>query len=167
MSEAAVETEPARELVLSVTLAGPPFAWMRAMDTGDGYSNPREYQTWLRQASTVLGFAWREPERVGRLHAPKKPPLDEPLLLELAFHFARPDRRPSVVPKMLWDAEKCPAVGRADVDNYAAAIMDAMTQAKIWQDDTRVVSLRACKAYLPKSGGAERTAIRLSRWVAA
>ncbi len=160
-----VATEPARELVLAVTLEGPPYAWERARDTGDGYQNSREYQAWLRRASAVLRFSWSGPPVPGRLHAPKKPPLDEPLALEIGFYFHRPDRRPAVIPKALWDADKCPAVGRMDTDNLAAAIMDAVTQARIWQDDTRVVSLRAAKVYLPKAGGVERTAMKLYRLV--
>lgn len=145
-----------RELILALTLSGPPMAWARARDLGeDGYANPLRYSRWLSATGRALGKEWRGED--GR----RKDPIDGPVAVELLFLLKRPARRPSSVPVELWRLDRCPAIGRQDVDNLAAAIFDAITRAGWWTDDTRAASLHAAKAWLPADDDNERTEIRV------
>ena len=147
-----------KDLVISVTLAGPPMSWARARDAGDGeYANPLRYSRWLGSTGRALGKQWRDSDG-GKLDA-----LDEPLAVELLFLFCRPAKRPRSVSPDLWRLDRCPAIGRQDIDNLAAAVFDALTRAGWWTDDTRAASVHAAKAWLPAGDDEERTEIRIYR----
>lgn len=136
------------------TIPGQPKAWQRARDAGpDGYVNPASYSRWLRQTSQHIRGQWKQAGNTRRL--------DCPLEVEIAFYLHRPQRRPDGYPRELWDMPPIPAIGRSDVDNYVAAVFDAVTRAGIWIDDTRVAGLRASKIWIPTSQP-EGTTIRIS-----
>jgi Holliday junction resolvase RusA-like endonuclease len=57
-----------------------------------------------------------------------------------------------------------PAIGRSDVDNYAAATMDAITRAGVWTDDTRCARLTASKVWIREQDSDEYTHIMISTY---
>ena len=63
--------------------------------------------------------------------------LDSPLHVEATFILARPKR-----PK--FDAPAVPP----DLDKYVRALFDGITQAGVWKDDARAVSIHATKRYV-------------------
>lgn len=146
-----------RELIASATLLGHPQSWARARDAGDHYANPAGYARWLTTVGRLLASVWRDAG--GR----RKDPEDGPVEVELVFWLERPKRRPASIPTDLWARKDCPAIGRQDVDNLAAAIFDAVTRAGWWTDDTRAAALVARKYWLPAGDTRERTEIRMYR----
>ena len=62
--------------------------------------------------------------------------LDEPCRVYLGFTMPRPQR-----PR--WDV---PAV-KPDLDKLTRAVLDALTDAGVWRDDSRVVGLEVTKRY--------------------
>lgn len=135
------------------TIPGEPMAWARARDAGpDGYANPARYQRWLEATGRRMRQSWV-------LGEPKRPPLNEPLLLRVGSFLYRPARRPQAYPPEAWKSEHSLAIGRADLDNYVAAVMDAATRAGIWVDDTRVSEIQAAKYWLPALDAQERTEV--------
>jgi Holliday junction resolvase RusA-like endonuclease len=147
-----------RDLVIGLTLTGPPMSWARARDTGeDGYANPLKYSRWLTATGRAFAREWRD--QTGR----RKDPIDGPVAVELLFLLRRPARRPASVPVDLWGLDRCPAIGRQDLDNLAAAVFDAVTRAAWWTDDTRAASLHAAKVWLPAGDENERTELRIYR----
>lgn len=136
----------------------PPMAWKRALDQGDGtYANPQAYQRWLIRASRDVARAWCQGA------ATKPEPLNCPLEVAIIVYLERPQRRPGAYPADLWGAADAPAIGRADVDNFAASVLDACTRAGVWVDDTRVSSLVAAKFWLPSGDEDQRTEVTISR----
>lgn len=67
----------------------------------------------------------------------QRPMLDEPVHVDVTFVLSRPKR-----PK--FDQPAVPP----DVDKYQRAIFDALTEAGVWKDDSRVVSVNAVKRYV-------------------
>lgn len=67
--------------------------------------------------------------------------LDEPCRVYLGFTMSRP-RRPR------WDV---PAV-KPDLDKLARAVFDALTDAGVWRDDSRVVDMKVTKRYEGEDG---------------
>ena len=136
----------------------PPMAWRRALDQGDGtYANPQAYQRWLIRASRDVARAWCQGA------ATKPEPLNCPLEVAIIVYLERPQRRPGAYPADLWGAADAPAIGRADVDNFAASVLDACTRAGVWVDDTRVSSLVAAKFWLASGDADQRTEVTISR----
>ena len=145
-----------RTPVCSFTLR-PPMAWRRALDQGDGtYANPQAYQRWLMRASRDVARAWCQ-------GGTKPEPLNCPLEVGIIVYLERPQRRPGAYPDDLWGAIDAPAIGRADVDNFAASVLDACTRAGVWVDDTRVSSLIAAKFWLASGDADQRTEVTISR----
>lgn len=80
---------------------------------------PKEYKDWKAQAATLL--------RNFNIDLG-----DSPVELKIACYAKRPKTSKLPFPK-------------PDVDNYAKSVMDAMTDAKLWHDDTQVKSLHVVK----------------------
>jgi Holliday junction resolvase RusA-like endonuclease len=84
--------------------------------------NPAEYTNWKADA-------------VEQLSANKPPtPYDWPMHLTVTFHVKRPKTTKLHAPK-------------PDIDNYCKSILDALTQAEWWTDDTLVTGLAAEKVW--------------------
>lgn len=83
---------------------------------------PRPYTIWQVEAAELLAP-----------HAPEVP-LEGPLMLEVTFYVERPRTSKLLVPK-------------GDVDNYVKSLMDALTKAEFWNDDSQVAYLVAKKQW--------------------
>ncbi len=95
-----------------------------------------------------------------------RPPLDEPVVVEIETHHARPKR---LRRQMDRGTGALPYQGKPDADNVAKLVLDALTKARVWVDDTRVARLVVERLYLPFSAGghevgAPRTVVRVRRW---
>lgn len=86
-------------------------------------------------------MAWRR--EVAKAAAARLPdgwtPVDSPLQVVLQFAMPRPASAPKR--RRTWP------VGRPDLDKLARAVLDALTTAQVWRDDSRVVELIARKDY--------------------
>lgn len=74
------------------------------------------------------------------------PPIEDYVSVEMVFFMPRPgrlndDSQPEV---------RLPHGCKPDVDNLAKAVLDALTRAGMWKDDSLVVDLRARKFYHAK-----------------
>ena len=67
-------------------------------------------------------------------------PLDGPLRCALLFAFPRPPSHPKR--RRTWPTGKGE---QGDIDKLVRAILDALSDAKVWTDDARVVELHALK----------------------
>lgn len=83
-------------------------------------------------------------------HMPEQP-LEGPIQLILAFmtprpksHFTKKGLRPNAE---FWNVKK------PDLDNYAKAVMDALTCLGVWKDDSQVSSLQITKRYTNSASG--------------
>lgn len=86
-----------------------------------------------REANKHVGPWMKRAKEELRRQAPEGAPFSPPYVIDLRFFFA-PPKVPS------W-----PRTG--DVDKFARAALDALTQAGIIEDDRHVVELGACKRY--------------------
>ena len=83
--------------------------------------------------------AWNDPSLV----LPHEP-FSGPVEVSIVCHFARPQSqlRKDGSPK-----PSAPLYPRPDVDNLAKAVLDALTDAGAWGDDSQVVSLKITKKW--------------------
>lgn len=73
---------------------------------------------------------------------------DAPFGVELDFFMPRPKSH-----QKQKNAVKYPSLKRCDLDKAVRAVLDALTVARVWVDDSRVVSLYARKQFaLPMQG---------------
>ena len=98
--------------------------------------NPTEYKKWIGDAVEQL---------IPQIHGD---PILGDLTLSLVVVAQKPKTSKLSRPK-------------PDVDNYAKAVMDAMTDAGVWDDDAQVAQLTATKRW----GGIGRIEIILTRGV--
>ena len=70
-------------------------------------------------------------------------PLDGPLHMSIVFRLPRPQNAKK---------DETWAWKKPDIDNLAKAVMDACSNARIWQDDARIVSLNLEKRLGPPDG---------------
>jgi Holliday junction resolvase RusA-like endonuclease len=85
-----------------------------------------------------------------REHVPHAP-LSGPVKLRLQFHIPRPKSH------LRANGELKPTAPylntkKPDADNYAKAVMDALTTLRFWQDDAQVAELSVRKAYSTQAG---------------
>lgn len=91
-------------------------------------------------------------------------PLDEPVRLVVRVLASRPKRlRRRADPR-----SEMHAACKPDLDNVCKLVMDALTLARVWTDDTRVAELVASRRYLPITDagediGGERVEIEVRR----
>lgn len=67
--------------------------------------------------------------------------LDDPCQVQLGFTMPRPKRSRWGVPAV-----------RPDLDKLTRAVFDALTDAGVWKDDSRVVSMEVTKKYEDEDG---------------
>jgi Holliday junction resolvase RusA-like endonuclease len=76
-------------------------------------------------------------------------PLDVPVHLSVSFFLPRPQRLKNDIRGAI------PHVSKPDVDNLLKAVMDAMTEGKVWTDDALVFATDASKWYAQDKTGAQ------------
>jgi Holliday junction resolvase RusA-like endonuclease len=89
---------------------------------------------------------WKETV-IAEIMLHRKPVITVPVRLTVCFYFPVPK---SVKQKDIY----FPHAGKPDVDNLLKAVMDAMTQANVWKDDTQVYRSHAEKWYCREYYGA-------------
>lgn len=123
---------------LSVWVPGAPKAQPRPRRSANGgVYTPDSADRWK---SAVAGFVTgNKPPRV----------MQGPIEVELIFHMPRPAR----LNRKSDPAGVVPAVTKADVDNLAKAVLDAITQTGVvWSDDNQVWRLTVVRWYAAKKG---------------
>jgi Holliday junction resolvase RusA-like endonuclease len=78
-------------------------------------------------------------------HIPQQP-LHQPLWVSLAFRLSRPKSHFTKRGALTSSAPSHPT-NKKDCDNLAKAVLDALTQVGVWQDDGQVVTLVISKIY--------------------
>lgn len=101
----------------------PRFRVVKGKNYGMAYNDP-VYTKWKTEAARQL------------LQMPKPEQYDH-VRLTCTFEVEQPKKTKLKVPK-------------PDCDNYAKALMDSISQANWWTDDSQVVSLEVRKAWAPK-----------------
>lgn len=77
--------------------------------------------------------------------------LDCPIKLELQFQFQRPTSHSTKAG--IKPSSPQYHTQRPDLDNLAKAVMDALTDVGVWEDDDQVFDLRVTKGWEPKTSG--------------
>lgn len=86
---------------------------------------------------------------VEALHG-REPLVDEPLVVSVEFRFVRPKSVRRELPHV-----------KPDVDKLLRAVLDALTDAHVWGDDSQVVKAAAEKVYAPSAG----VLVRVGRYI--
>jgi Holliday junction resolvase RusA-like endonuclease len=77
----------------------------------------------------------------------RKPMITDPVHLLVTFYLPWAGRRKS-------DPEKAPHGKKPDTDNLLKAVMDAMTEARVWKDDALVFATEVSKWLAKEKHGA-------------
>lgn len=90
---------------------------------------------------------WRTRIALAARHHRPPEPWCGPVRVALAFRIPAPTlvvgkRREEGVSRRMW------AMQRGDIDNYAKAVLDVLTQEGFWIDDSQVVVLQAAKVWV-------------------
>ncbi len=97
---------------------------------------------------------WRdEVTRCARAAHQGRPPLDEPVTVDVRFYLPMPASRPAAVRRIGLAVRST----KPDVDKLARAVLDAMTAAGVWTDDSRVTRLTVAKLETTGTPGAQIT----------
>jgi Holliday junction resolvase RusA-like endonuclease len=102
--------------------------------TGHTY-NPNTAKEWKETIQTYF-----------MLH--RQPQIEGPVNLSVSFFLPKPKRLVGV-------DRSIPHVSKPDADNLLKAVMDAMTDAGIWRDDSLVFSISVDKWYARGEPGAQ------------
>lgn len=109
---------------------------------GGTYEKNKKLKPWRTEVTEVLQSQWQE-------QGQERAALNEPVRVDIQFVYARPDshygtgRNTGVLKASapLWKATM------PDIDKLVRAILDCLTFAAVVRDDSRVVEVRATKAY--------------------
>lgn len=82
--------------------------------------------------------------------------LEGPIDLQLEFTMRKPSGAPKR--KRIWP------VKRPDLDKLCRAVLDAMTNAGVWKDDSQVVALHAHKRYVGDPFSLDTPGVRVCVW---
>ncbi len=130
---------------VSVWIAGEPKpqprvrAWTRKLPTGQAIAR-------VYDARTAEG--WKGAVALAVKSQLPAAPLEGPLAVEIRFVLPRPQ---SLMRRKDPDGEIW-HTGAGDCDNFAKAVLDALTQLGLWRDDRQVAFLHVTKFYASKTG---------------
>lgn len=125
---AAVEAEPASPII-DIFIPGKPAPQGSKRHVGHGR---------MVESSKAVG-PWRESIRWALARAPRFPE-GAPVRADLLFVMPRPGSTPRKGPR-----STPPAIRKPDLDKLARAVLDAVTSAGVWADDSCVTHLSARK----------------------
>lgn len=152
------QTEPETWLVLSIEVPGRPQGARRhrAARRGDRVVtfHSDDHLAAEERLRNAAAAQWR-----------RRTPLDGPVIVSIETHHARPQR---LKRKRDRGSGPLPYVGKPDADNVAKLVLDALTLAAVWRDDTLVAELVVRRRWLPLSvtgaeDGVPRTTVRVWR----
>jgi Holliday junction resolvase RusA-like endonuclease len=124
----------------SVFVPGIPKAQPRPRVTRKGHAyNPDTAKEWKQAVQAAF-----LPLRKGTI--------DEPATLEVWFYMPKPQ-------SMKKTDDRVPHIKKPDTDNLLKAVMDALSDIRVWRDDSVVFSTNASKWYATERTGAS---IRIS-----
>ena len=110
-------------------------------------AQPRAKMTMNRHVYTPRSAdAWKE-EIKSAFRPVLKPTITGPVKLQVSLFLPRP--------KALKGDQNIPHDKKPDTDNLLKAVMDAMTNAKVWNDDAQVFETHVGKYYAGKRVGAQ------------
>lgn len=139
------DTSPAQPATadLACTLVGDPVGKARPRVTKHGTFMPKRYQRWKREAKRRLSKAWgdREALRFAEVH------------IEIVIRRPKrliPREQGGTLSKAGWlrereSPERCGA--KPDLDNAVGAVLDALQEAGVLEDDKQVDELVSSKRY--------------------
>jgi len=90
--------------------------------------------------------AWKEEIRLS-FRSCKRPTITGAVRLTVSFHLPKPK-------SMKEEERNIPHTKKPDTDNLLKALMDALTEEKIWADDAQVYDTHAGKYYAARKTGA-------------
>lgn len=108
---------------------------------------------------------WREAVKFASLEMIRLTPewemMDGPLTLFVTFYFNRPQShyRTGRNAHLLRDAAPERPMGTPDLSKLIRSTEDALTDAGVWKDDSRVVDVHAGKRYVPDGKGHHQGAV--------
>lgn len=119
-----------------IFVSGIPKAQPRPRMAGNGrVYNPHSADAWKGEIKAAFIACWRGA-------------IADPVSLKAVFYLPMPKR-----PK---NAGECTAHAvKPDLDNLLKAAMDAMTSARVWEDDSQVYKIESEKRYSPSMTGAQ------------
>lgn len=102
---------------------------------------------------------WKDLIRRHALRNAPREPWDGPIRVDAAFYFARPKylERPSVT------SDRIPHAVMPDLDNLQKAMLDAITNAHFWKNDSRVFCGEPSKWFVAR-GGVPGAVIQIRLW---
>ncbi|MFO7282935.1 MAG: RusA family crossover junction endodeoxyribonuclease [Thermobifida fusca] len=122
---------------LTVTAHGAPAGQGAISYVGRGrsiHTNHKRLMPWRQAIVDAASDAMEQQRR----HAF---PLDGPLVVELTVTVAKPKSAPKT--RTTWPITR----SSSDIDHHARAVLDALTRAEVWRDDSQVVEVTARKVY--------------------
>lgn len=132
-----------------------------------GFVNKHTGRVVMREQIERVG-PWREAIKDKAIRAWIVGPLDEPVVVDMVFTFARPAShyRTGRNASILRDGAPARPAGAPDLSKLARAVEDALTDAGVWRDDSRVVEYgRLAKVYVREDGDAlDRPGVLIRVW---
>lgn len=102
---------------------------------------PTAAAKWEKAVALALVAAWRRPNLQGCVR------------VEIDMVWSRPGGRPNRVPALMWKLGcRVPKGTKPDGDNCEKAVLDAINQAGVWEDDAQVSSCTWRCWYAAKGG---------------
>jgi len=113
----------------------------------------------MRDANGATLAPWRDNVRAAAVNL-DDPFGESPVIVLITFTFARPrghfgtGRNAGTLNRSALPYPSSHAIG--DIDKLARAILDALTDAGVWNDDSQVVTLNTCKVFVGEYNALDR-----------
>lgn len=143
---------PGSDTARAAVEPGPPLLRVVCLGAPKGAQRPRAF---VRGRHAAVHLADSHVQAEARIVADAvaawgcRPKLDVPVELHVTAWHALPQSRRR---KRDAGSPAQPYTGKPDADNVAKLVMDALTRAGVWVDDTRVARLVVERWYLPLDG---------------
>lgn len=117
---------------------------------GHKITRTRGSRSWLQESGEARLRPWRALVTAAACESRQGPPFNGPVVVQIVFTLKRPQglpqrrRRPDGT---LRHYRALPAK-RPDLDTLSRAVLDALSDAGVWRDDSQVVELHTAKVYV-------------------